>query len=631
MTGLRRIVFNNLREKYWKQTLPECQFLKSLIIFPKTFNLKAVRQICSCYLVAFPNRTTTTNGNTTSTSTSTTGTSGSLAGTNGVVQLEENQLERLLNEFIERGFLVPVGNNRYEVDTVVKNFLSTDVSFTEQSSAADQGAMSSTTPSAAMTRVVEEVRPRFVDYYSKVMHELNHDNLFKQGWFRERSMGAYDIERDNFEYAQMLMKEGDEKKFREFLCAGLDVMRYCVNGRQRIHVLKSVLSSDEKKKDDGFGEVGLGFGSNSHGHDGLAFGSELGGDHHSGFHGNGMDISDTMTTLSGVHGNSSGTSHDILDNIFKQSNHEAEEANSRYEKQSHGKNGDGIRRQLSFGDLTNCFDNGSTWSSSAALCKEIVKRKARLNLALGEAYFDTLDLEKAEPPLQKAINLMSDHEHELDDNFMSVHGVLATLLLANLKMRLQHWQEARSLLIGGLKLLQKKGMGKTTYAINAMLNLVGVYVAKREFSKAKVLSRQLLDCLIAMGYEDLPIMADARGQTGLVYMSLGEYKQAEEQFSSALEIIAGWSRKKKWKDIPIQHCLELDLWLMEGWAKAIYMQGRHPEAQDIIQKADQDRSARGLPNNYQIVYGEDSSGSAALLSGPCRLSINERVHVRHVY
>eukprot|EP00172_Hildenbrandia_rubra_P004523 Plantae.Rhodophyta-Hildenbrandia_rubra.ctg93087.p1 GENE.Plantae.Rhodophyta-Hildenbrandia_rubra.ctg93087~~Plantae.Rhodophyta-Hildenbrandia_rubra.ctg93087.p1 ORF type:complete len:143 (+),score=20.85 Plantae.Rhodophyta-Hildenbrandia_rubra.ctg93087:54-431(+) len=124
-------------------------------------------------------------------------------------------------------------------------------------------------------------------------------------------------------------------------------------------------------------------------------------------------------------------------------------------------------------------------------------------------------------------------------------------------MRAHRWQEARALLIRAPKTLQQRGLGKTTYAINAMSNLVGVYVAREEFQKAKILSTQLLDCLTGMGYENMPIMADSRGQTGLVCMSLGEYQEAEQQFAAALEIVASWNAKK-WFNVPIQHCIELD-------------------------------------------------------------------------
>lgn len=489
MTGLKKIVFNNLRDKYDTLPLTVRRILRHLSIFPRTFDLKAASAVAG------------------------------LGDGSVMIQIAKSALDKLM----EGNFVVCIGE-RWELNEVAKMFLTEDVV-----SGCDESE-----------NIVVEAKDRYVQFYADTMKRVSEDDIHKIGWARERAMALYDVERDNMEYSQFLSACKSDDHLREFLTAGISVMRYCVKAKSRIQLIRDALTKES-------------------------------------------DSANKSTDMSICGESPVGTPSTSVD----------------------------------------MFDATAVTTPEVMLTAN-AKSKARLELALGEAYFDTLNLEEAEEPLVRAMSLMWDQEKNLSDGIVSTDAVLATLLLANLRMRAHRWQEARALLIRALKILQQRGLGKTTYAINAMSNLVGVYVAREEFQKAKILSTQLLDCLTGMGYENMPIMADSRGQTGLVCMSLGEYQEAEQQFAAALEIVASWNAKK-WFNVPIQHCIELDLWLMEGWARAIYMQGRKPEAEDMMQRADQDRVARGLRDD-KIFFGATTS-----YESPNRWSVSEKAHIRHVY
>jgi len=86
------------------------------------------------------------------------------------------------------------------------------------------------------------------------------------------------------------------------------------------------------------------------------------------------------------------------------------------------------------------------------------------------------------------------------------------------------------------------------------------------------------------------------------------------------QIIANWGAKDVWGDIPIQHCLDLDVWLMEGFAQTLFAQNKLESAQNMMEMAHGARVARGLPI-------EDSDGLDDMLSK----GINRLMSNRHIY
>lgn len=248
--------------------------------------------------------------------------------------------------------------------------------------------------------------------------------------------------------------------------------------------------------------------------------------------------------------------------------------------------------------------------------------RARLFLALSESYFDQLKLSEAEQPLLEALKLMRDVTPRGGATTSSniVDSVLVLLLLSNLRMSSNRVKEARVLCVKALRILAEAGLGRSTFGINAMSNLVSIYLMEGHLDKAKSVASRLLDTLNTMSYTGMPIYADALGVCATVSMAERNFKEAEKQFSRALETVGKWG-SKEWTGIPVQHCLDLDLWLMEGLADAIRGQGKVVEAMVLVQRAAQDRESRGLSSAVVM----QAPGSSSDDSGAGRPSL------RHLY
>ncbi|CDF34535.1 unnamed protein product [Chondrus crispus] len=451
MTGIKQIVFDNLRTKYMNMTPSMKDALRHFVIFPRTFNLRAAVAVAG---------------------------------------LEETQLvsmQGMLENMIQTNFIT-TDKGRYELNEAARLFLYEDPTVMEDT-------MTSGTTDTSQAR--------FIDHYRTQLSRLQDDNIHKVGWLREEAMALYDAERQNMEFSEYLLT-GRQAELREFLSAGITVMRYCVSAGNRERVLRKALLEDE-----------------------------------------------TST-----------------ENIF-----------------------------LSFGDDGAGLDAAS--SSNASGNDECDKsHKARLHLALSEAYFDQLKTDDAEKPLLEARKLMCDSSPHCRTTASAgvVDRVLVLLLLSNLRLSSRRFKQASAYCVQALRILSEAGLGRSTFAINAMSNLVTTYLEGDSLDKAKSVANRLLDTLNVMRYTGMPIYADALGVCAMVSMAEENYAEAERQYGTALETVGKWG-SKEWTGIPVQHCLDLDVWLMEGLAEAIRRQGRTEEALALERRAAEDRRSRGLPPN----------------------------------
>lgn len=451
MTGIKQIVFDNLRSKYMAMTPQMKDAIRHFVIFPRTFNLRAAVSVAG---------------------------------------LEESHLvlmQGMLDSMIQTNFIT-TEKGRYELNEAARFFLNEDPTVLKDNIAHGTSDVSQT---------------RFVNHYRTQLSRLQDDNIHKVGWLREQAMALYDAERENMEFSEYLLT-GRQSELREFLSAGITVMRYCVSAANRERVLRKALMEDE-----------------------------------------------TST-----------------ESIF-----------------------------LSLGDENAAI---GTASSSSGKVGEDCDRShvARLQLALSEAYFDQLKSEEAEKPLLQALKLMGDVAPKCGSAASAdvVDRVLVLLLLSNLRLSARRFKQARVFCVQALKILAEAGLGRSTFGINAMSNLVTIYLEDDHFDKAKSVASRLLDTLNTMRYTGMPIYADALGVCAMVSMAEKNYSEAERQYGTALETVGKWG-SKEWTGIPVQHCLDLDLWLMEGLAEAIRRQGRTEEAVLLEQRAAEDRSNRGLPPN----------------------------------
>ncbi|KAK1862005.1 hypothetical protein I4F81_004581 [Pyropia yezoensis] len=461
-------------------------------------------------------------------------------------------------------------------------------------------------PTDLTQSLVAAGRARFVSYFQSVLRSLDDESIHKLGWARERAMAVYDVERDNMDAAaQIARASASEKPLRQFLTAGASIMRYCVPAFSRVDYLcKAVEATDAAstspptKLDAGGGRGGRG-------------GVDAGGDTsmlppispHSAAAAKTERVAEATAAVAQVvaahkaaavateaaaaaaeaAAAADATGGPVGDRLLpldgaaaaaRRQREEAEIERARVAAAAAMAAGDGGGGSAM---------GGGEAAIPAGVCPEL-RSKARLHLALGEAHCDTLNVEAAEEPLQRAMELMGEVSPARSCLPELIDSVLVLLLVASIRMQATppRTREARALLVRALRVLTAAGLGKTTLAVNAMTNLTQIHLRRGELLKARSVVSQLLDVLDTMRYSKMPIYADALGSQAMVSLALGDAPAAERQFSAALEVVAEWGTKT-WGSLPVQHCLDLDLWLLEGLARAMRVQGRVEDAASVGQ------------------------------------------------
>lgn len=247
-----------------------------------------------------------------------------------------------------------------------------------------------------------------------------------------------------------------------------------------------------------------------------------------------------------------------------------------------------------------------------------VEAEARIRLALGEAYFDSLSFEKAKDHLQKVIGVMVG---VTDGSTVSVSSsVLALLLLAELRISNHEFLDAKKWLFQAVRTLQGANMQKSTFAVCCFLSLASVCTSMNQTSEALHTVNAAIDVLAEMGFTDMPIYADALRTLGTVHFRTGDWKKAQDAFFAALNICQKWMSRSDWDSAPFQHCTHLDIFLVESIAQTYIAQNRHEEAGRLMQTAQQQRLERRLDSksNQSSSNSLDSEKSA-------------RMYTRHLY
>lgn len=221
-----------------------------------------------------------------------------------------------------------------------------------------------------------------------------------------------------------------------------------------------------------------------------------------------------------------------------------------------------------------------------------LEMQARLRLALGEAYFDSLASDKAETHLRIAIDKMTGARS--GDGITVSSSVLALLLLAELRIEQRALDEASKLLRQTLRTLRESDLHKSTFAVCALLSLGSVYSWMNEPCRAMQAVEAGLEVLLGLGFSQMPIHADALRAMGAVHLRAGDAKKAQEVFLSGLRIMDGWMGMNDWTVTPNAHCLHLDVFLVELIAQTYVAQDCAEEASKLVEQAQQKRKMRGL-------------------------------------
>ena len=252
-----------------------------------------------------------------------------------------------------------------------------------------------------------------------------------------------------------------------------------------------------------------------------------------------------------------------------------------------------LRYSISGHDRIKWFNYGMQKLNQASQSNEPRRMmKTRFHVALAEAYMDILAYQDAQTHLDESIRRMNDDKQ--NGTVCSMCSVISPLLLAQLHTRSQSYEIAQQLLEQVLRHLQNTGMQYTTFAISCLLNLATVYTATHLFKKALHMMHAAMDVLNRLGFGRLPIYADALQTLGTFHMEQDNTQEAQRLFSAAFDVIEKWKSSRTWKNAPIEHCMHLDIFLIECIAKTMFIQNRRDEGRELLSNARQRIMSRDL-------------------------------------
>jgi len=614
VTGLRRIVFDSVRGRVACLPSASQRALLLLSVFPRTFDLEAAASVLD--LPSAP--------------------------------------REVLAPLLDAQLLTPV-DDRLELNGVAKLFVSEEqlpvkgLALTDGDHATIADGPLADAPTSLTDGLVAAARSRFGAHFQTVLRSLDDESIHRLGWARERAMAVYDVERDNMDAAAQIARAStSEKPLRQFLTAGATVMRYCVPAASRVEYLRQAVeatdaaSTTPPTKLDGADDDGAmlplspcskAAAKTERVAEATAAVAQVVAAHKAAAVASEAAAVAAAEAADAAFGPRPGGVRP-LDSASLAAQRQREEAEIARARQA-----------AAAASAAMASDLGSVGADDAApisVCPEL-RSRARLHLALGEAYCDTLNVEAAEEPLQRAMELMGEVSPARSCLPTLIDSVLVLLLVASIRMQSTppRTGEARALLVRALRILTAGGLGKTTLAVNAMTNLTQIHLRRGELLKARSVVSQLLDVLDTMRYSKMPIFADALGSQAMVSLALGDAAAAERQFSAALEVVAEWGTKT-WGSLPVQHCLDLDLWLLEGLARAMRVQGRVEDAAYVTQKAREGRVSRqlGPPRSGRVSSRQPAGGvlegaAAGTVLQPAAESgydaAPEYAQLRHIY
>lgn len=219
--------------------------------------------------------------------------------------------------------------------------------------------------------------------------------------------------------------------------------------------------------------------------------------------------------------------------------------------------------------------------------------ETRVRLGLGEALLDRLQFEAAGIHIGSAIHSLAGRDSSRS-SVAIMSSVLALLLLAELRVADGLLVEASRLLAQALCSLQDASLQRSTFAVCSLLTLASVYTSMNDEKRAKDVVQTALEILNDLGFERMPIYADALRTLGDAHLSGGETGEAQKLFLSGLSIFESWVSQSDWESTPYQDCLHLDIFLFEGIAQTYVVQQREDEANKLLQRAQRLRKEREL-------------------------------------
>ncbi|GJD11608.1 hypothetical protein Gasu2_57390 [Galdieria sulphuraria] len=193
---------------------------------------------------------------------------------------------------------------------------------------------------------------------------------------------------------------------------------------------------------------------------------------------------------------------------------------------------------------------------------------------LAESYADAMQWEKAETFARYSIRLLEELHLEIS----SYSYFPPLLLLGNILYETERFEEAKMSILSAMDSIRRFGLYYSSYTANAFIILVNLFLQENDIFSAQQTASDLLEVVRKIGFDELPLFADTMGMFGLISYASGDLTEAERNLRLALESLRSWSCSYLWFDVPMKHCMHLDLWLMDSLSIVLKAQGKYDEA-----------------------------------------------------
>eukprot|EP00871_Galdieria_phlegrea_P003539 jgi/Galph1/4186/GphlegSOOS_G2820.1 len=242
-----------------------------------------------------------------------------------------------------------------------------------------------------------------------------------------------------------------------------------------------------------------------------------------------------------------------------------------YFKESLGMCASCLERSCSISSLVSSSIAGFSWHT---------EQEAILLHYLGESYADCMHWEEAEMCTRLSIELMNSLYSE-NQHFSMIPSLL---LLSNILYETERFEEAKQTITSVMEYIHKYNLYYSSYTANSLIVLVNLFLQQNDLFNARKTATDLLDIVKSIEFDELPLFSETLGMFGLISHAESQLAQAEKEFRQALDSLKCWSSPHLWFDVPMKHCMDLDLWLMESLSRVLRAQDKHNEAEEYVER-----------------------------------------------
>ncbi|KAA8498920.1 hypothetical protein FVE85_6505 [Porphyridium purpureum] len=248
----------------------------------------------------------------------------------------------------------------------------------------------------------------------------------------------------------------------------------------------------------------------------------------------------------------------------------------------------GAQRISTFSEVVESYAASDKLALHAEMAAEVSQR-ARLELALAEAYMDELSFDEALVALESVRRLLSGRESGTSTSTLSELSchAMTHMLLSKVMLSRQRLVEASGLINGVLRMLEDTGILGSLLGVHALVTLSFIQLAQGNAAEAQKVARNFPDATRNLNFDFMPEFADIVGVGGLVSLFMGHYAEAETKFEEALRLLVAYSTRKVngTSLLHIHYLGELEFWLREGIVRCLQKQNRLKESEDMRRQA----------------------------------------------